>query len=664
MPPIYFPLRWESTGDQWWYASPIDCAAANGHCDLVRELVRLDTNLLIKLTSLRRIHRLETVWDDDPRYNNGVAKCRARVARFLLRDCETMGGKNSLIQAGYGGWLLYTAASAGDADFVKGLLERDPLLVFGEGEYGITDILYAAARSKGCEVFRLLLDFSISLKSFPVKGEEVEGQLGEMCCEFRWEMMNRAVHAAARGGNSEVLKQLLWDCSDVLAYRDLQGSTILHSASGRGQLEVVNYLIATYDIIGTTDSRGNTALHVAAYRGHLSIVEALATASSSLAPLTNHEGETFLHLAVAGFRAPGFRRVNQQEELMKQLLCGKIIDVQDIINIRNNDGRTALHIAIIENVKSIVVELLMSVPSIDLNIRDTSGVTPLDLMRKRDKTTSSEILIGQLVSLGGISNHQDHMERNALAAQMKIHGTGSSPGTSFKIPDAEIFLYAGNDNVSEVSCDPATSTEISACFNEPSPFDLGSEIYLSDSEKSSSINSAARRLKVLLRWPKMKGKRNGHIKSGENDSLRFCGIETNGDDSPIPLRRIFSTTSNNKRALLLRREFASASTEEKFTRSRRHGAIREFCKPALFAHSSSSPFSTASPTLVGKQQGMHIRYCNDESFCSNGSSNRRRSEIMYRQSSFRNRLMNQYFCFGTEGLAVENSVSCERPNHS
>jgi hypothetical protein len=57
----FLPLRWESTGDQWWYATPIDWAAASGHYDVVRELLRLNANLLVKLTSLRRIHRLESV---------------------------------------------------------------------------------------------------------------------------------------------------------------------------------------------------------------------------------------------------------------------------------------------------------------------------------------------------------------------------------------------------------------------------------------------------------------------------------------------------------------------------------------------------------------------------------------------------------------------------
>lgn len=237
MPPSYFPLRWESTGDQWWYASPIDFAAANGHYDLVRELLYLDTNLLIKLTSLRRIRRLETVWDDEEQFI-GVASCRALVAKKLFLECETKRGHNTLLRAGYGGWLLYTAASAGDVSFLKELLERDPLLVFGEGEYGVTDIFYAAARSKNSDVFKLLLDFSISRRCGLNSDQELEDQLDKNYSEFRQDMMNRAVHAAARGGNLEILKELLGDFSCVFAYRDAQGSTVLHTASGRGQVEV------------------------------------------------------------------------------------------------------------------------------------------------------------------------------------------------------------------------------------------------------------------------------------------------------------------------------------------------------------------------------------------------------------------------------------------
>ena len=184
MPPSYFPLRWESTGDQWWFASPIDWAAANGHYDLVRELLRIDSNHLIKLTSLRRVRRLETVWDDEEQFHD-VARCRSQVAQKLLVEGESKKGKNSLIRSGYGGWFLYTAASAGDLGFVQELLERDPLLVFGEGEYGVTDILYAAARSKNCQVFRLVFDFAVSPRFSTGKGGELEEQIGEIPSVFK-----------------------------------------------------------------------------------------------------------------------------------------------------------------------------------------------------------------------------------------------------------------------------------------------------------------------------------------------------------------------------------------------------------------------------------------------------------------------------------------------
>lgn len=235
MPPTILPLRWETTGHQWWYVSPIDWAAANGHYELVRELLYIDPNLLFKLTSLRRIQRLETMWDEELQFDD-VAKNRSQVAQKLLLECENR--KRTLLGSGYGGWLLYTAASAGDVDFVKKLLEKDSLLVFGEGEYGVTDILYAAARSKNSEVFRLLIEFSGFWEPLSDNGGKEKRREKEVPPVFKFEMTNRVIHAAARGGNLEVLKEFLEDCSDVLVYRDSQGSTLLHTASGRGQFEV------------------------------------------------------------------------------------------------------------------------------------------------------------------------------------------------------------------------------------------------------------------------------------------------------------------------------------------------------------------------------------------------------------------------------------------
>ncbi|PIN00094.1 26S proteasome regulatory complex, subunit PSMD10 [Handroanthus impetiginosus] len=627
MAPKSFPLRWDSTGDQWWFASPIDWAAANGHYDLVRELLYIDPNLLFKLTSLPRIRRLETVWDDEENFSD-VAKFRSQVAQKLLQECETKEEHNSLIEAGYGGWLLYTAASAGDVVFVKELLDRDPFLVFGEGEYGVTDMLYAAARSKNCDVFRVLFDCSVS----PI------GQIKEVSSVFRSEMMNRAVHAAARGGNLDILKEILKDCADVLAYRDAGGSMVLHTASGGGQVEVVKHVISSYDIIDSTDNQGNTSLNVAAYRGHLSVVEVLLSASPSSASLTNKYGDTFLHMAVSGFRAPSFRRLDKQIELMKQLISGKLINMEDIINLRNNDGRTSLHMAAMDNIQPDVVELLMSAPYINLNIRDADGKTPLDLLKQRPQTASSEILIKRLISAGGISNCEDQTARNALVSHLRMRDIGGSPGTSFRIPDAEIFLHAGVEELCPSSRD-YTSTEY-GYSGEIERVGSTAESNSSRFKKFGSINSATSRLKILLRWPGKKDK-----KADDNDSNKSYRTCSSSKNSPIPLRQqfeIMSSLPNNKRILSLPQNLPSPSTKKKFSTGLSQGILRVL--PKSYFGSPSSAFSKSSfssPVSEGVDRSPNVE----------------RLKMKRKNSSFNFRLMNSYFCFGAQGLAADKSVN-------
>ncbi|OIW14655.1 hypothetical protein TanjilG_32997 [Lupinus angustifolius] len=683
MAPSNFPLRWKSIGDQWWYASPIDWAAANGLYDLVVELLHLDTNLLIKLTSLRRIRRLETVWDDNDDDDDGdgdddnddnlgrhfkdVAKCRSHVAKNLMLECEIQGNggqknnnKNSLIRAGYGGWLLYTAASAGDVGFVQELLLRDPFLVFGEGEYGVTDILYAAARSKNCEVFKLLLDSALSQSI----GADLEGD-DESEGIFKRDVMNRAIHAAARGGNLEILKQLFGSDYHILAYRDSSGCTVLHTAAGRGKVEVVRNLVASCDIINTTDSKGNTALHVASYRGYLSVVEILILESPSLAFLTNHHGDTFLHMAVAGFRSTGFRRLDKHTKLMKQLVSEKIVKLDNIINIRNNDGKTALHVAVFDNnIQCELVELLISVPSIDLNIEDCDGMTPLDILKQRPSSASSEILIKKLVSSGGVSIQKDCNARNnnTLFSTMKSHGIGGSPGTSFRIPDAEIFLYTSIDNdakdgnnYDQASVESnSTSGELS---NEVS--DLANSQSNNNNIKTSSINHAARRLKFLFGWPRRSGTKASTSEDYGDSSLDPFSSSRNLEEFPISLRQRYtqqcSSIPNRKRTQPIRtyNNLPSPSSKVKFTTGLMQGVIQ--VKPHSQSHETflHADYYSTPTSPFHKQKGVDIMGV--PSF-SNRSIDDGTLHLNYKkQGSFNKKLMNKYFSFGAQRQDVKES---------
>jgi len=174
-------------------------------------------------------------------------------------------------------------------------------------------------------------------------------------------------------------------------------------------MQVVKYLISSFDMINSTDHQGNTSLHVAASRGQLATAETLVSAFPTLISLRNNSGESFLHKAVSGFQSHAFRRLDKQVDLLRNMLSGNNFHVGDIINDKNNDGRTVLHMAIIGNIHSDLVQLLMTAPSINVNISDVDGMTPLDYLRQHPNSASSDILIKKLISAGGMFGCQGHI---------------------------------------------------------------------------------------------------------------------------------------------------------------------------------------------------------------------------------------------------------------
>ncbi|CAM8985110.1 unnamed protein product [Rhodiola kirilowii] len=652
MPSMEFPLRWESTGDQWWFASPIDYAAANGQYDLVRQLLLIDSNHLIKLTSLKRTRRLETVWDDENQFHD-VANNRSKVARRLFIETDNKRGKSSLIRAGYGGWLLYTAASAGDLSFIQELLARDSLLVFGEGEYGVTDILYAAAKSKNSEAFKVLLDFATSPRFGTGKNGEYEEHIGEVPSLFKNEMLNRAVFAAARGGNTDILKELLSKdgCSDVLAYRDVRGSTILHAAASKGQVEVVKYLTKTFDICHIADNQGNTALHIAAYQGQLAVVESLIVASPSSIWLKNNSGETYLHVSVSGFQTHAFRRMDRQVEFLKQLVQDEIFKLEEIINEKNNEGRTVLHTAIIGNIHTDLVQLLMSVRYIDVNARDLNLMTPLDHLKRRPRSASFDILSNKLVSAGGKFSCQDHIARQAIASRLRMDGTySSSPGTSFRISDMEIFLYTGHDNVSDSSTN--YSGQLSSCSQELTHIEY----------PTVPANHVTTRLSGLLQKHEAEEKEIQKTRkiAADHVSAALPSKWNKAKETPISMRERYLTSSSsslssissNKRTLSFTGNPSPTSFSKKklsSASSLKQGIMQAM--PKHFSHKSFSNSSSAPQSVVTSP-----RHGNTQLDTHN-------SKLGQKLGYFNKRLKERYLCFGPAGLSVKDGIILGRPKN-
>lgn len=97
----------------------------------------------------------------------------------------------------------------------------------------------------------------------------------------------------------------------------------------------------------------------------------------------NSDGNIVLHLAVGGFKASGFRSPNKHMEVIKNLVSYETLNFETIVNCKNRDGRTALHIAIISGKRNDekLVKLLLSALGLDINICDKNGMTSYDMVK-------------------------------------------------------------------------------------------------------------------------------------------------------------------------------------------------------------------------------------------------------------------------------------------
>lgn len=382
---------------------------------------------------------------------------------------------------------------------------------------------------------------------------------------------------------------------------------------------------------------------------------------------------------------------------MRYLIRERTTDIQKIINLKNDAGLTALHLAVVGCAHPDLVELLTTTPSIDLNAEDANGMTALALLKQQLRSATSDRLIKQIVSAGGILNSSILRTRSAIASQIKMQGGfASSPGTTFKVSDAEIFLFSG--------IGAAESQRPSSCSSngkdDPAHADAsGAENHRSSEKRLSSASRAKDRLKMMLRWPRHKEKMSKTPKKSEEssplDSIKRLG--EHGVETPAPLRQKFTKTTalNGKRTLAVKSSTPSSSsaTKKKLNTKLIHGimeAMPQLAAPSSAARSRatsdtlprSSMSSTAPPPTLAKLKDICLDDeismvtpppvgrlkdiildsddAAEEPSCSNSSmddgSGGDTGESAARKHGCGNgRLIN--ICFGAQGLTVEDSVS-------
>ncbi|KAF8730808.1 hypothetical protein HU200_016671 [Digitaria exilis] len=291
-------------------------ACIHGHERLCEDALSLNKSLLTT-TNLQGETPLLTA----------VISGRVPLASFLLGCCREEKMREAILkQDGRGCNALHHAIRCGHRELALKLIEAEPDLSLAVNKYGESAMFMVVMRNYA-DVFEKLLEVPDSAHA------------GARCYN--------ALHAAVRNGNSALTKRIMETRPKLATVEDKNNNTPMQLAVHWDKIDVLRVMLEHDRFLGYIISgNGNPLLVCAAYRGHVGVArEILKHCPDALYCV--EDGWTCLHQAV----------LTQKTEFVEFVLGSP--QLRSLINLRDSDGDTALHLAVKKCNPKIVSALLL-----------------------------------------------------------------------------------------------------------------------------------------------------------------------------------------------------------------------------------------------------------------------------------------------------------------
>ncbi|XP_044969144.1 protein ACCELERATED CELL DEATH 6-like [Hordeum vulgare subsp. vulgare] len=267
---------------------------------------------------------------------------------------------------------LHEAVRCGNGDAVRMLVQEDVAVVLGVGpnngralvkicdEQGVSP-LYLATTLRHLEIVEFLtrLDWP---QGYPAASYDGPGG-------------KTALHAAVLLSKSyctELSQHLAQWKNELIDKADKSGATPLHLLGSRTDKFIVELLLGLDPSAGyRADNEGSLPIHIAAANGSVAIVKLLSELRPNCCWSRNNLGQTILHIAVHK------KKYNVVSYLCSIVSTRKFVG---IFNTRDNEGNTALHLAVVQGNHSIFCRL-MARREVSLSFTNNEERTPLDLAK-------------------------------------------------------------------------------------------------------------------------------------------------------------------------------------------------------------------------------------------------------------------------------------------
>ncbi|WMV42242.1 hypothetical protein MTR67_035627 [Solanum verrucosum] len=199
------------------------------------------------------------------------------------------------------------------------------------------------------------------------------------------------LHIASMRGHIEFVKFILARNPLLAAELDLRRSSALHVASIKGYVEIVKeLLVVNPEMCLARDREGRNPLHLAVIKGRVEVIKELVQANHLAALQTTDRSENVLHLCV---------KHNNQLEALNLLM--EVISDDKLLNARDGDGYTILHLAVADK-QTETVKYLLKNNKIEVNLKDDNGNTTLDILTQSRRDVNDLEIGDCLRDAGGL----------------------------------------------------------------------------------------------------------------------------------------------------------------------------------------------------------------------------------------------------------------------
>ncbi|KAJ4726469.1 Ankyrin repeat-containing protein [Melia azedarach] len=206
------------------------------------------------------------------------------------------------------------------------------------------------------------------------------------------------LHSAARTGNTDFVIEITRLKPSFARKLNHEGYSPMHLALQNGKAQTVLQLLdIDPELVRVKGREGITPLHYASEKGDVYLLaEFLSVSPKSLEDVTNH-GDTALHIALKYGKIEAFEVLTRRPPWLgseEAQYCNK-----RILNWKDRDGNTLLHIATSKNQLQVVRHLLNC--KVDVNARNFNGFTPLDFLFGETRSRN-ELIVDLLQSSGAL----------------------------------------------------------------------------------------------------------------------------------------------------------------------------------------------------------------------------------------------------------------------